>query len=208
MIRRLIPILCATMLLTIGASAQQWPTTRPAGRMPMGDGMGRMSPDERAQIEDFVQEHMPNLYRLARRSAPWRRRKLMGYAATRMITYNQAINDQTLADKVSQDLESEDEVFAITDEIETAAPADRPALQQKLTDKMREVIDNLLQERTARLERLKQKIEYEEKRLNDDRANRDEIVEDRVNRLIEDMPSHDGLDGHYPTTAPTTAPAK
>jgi hypothetical protein len=212
MMRRFLTIWCVVSGLSITAMAQDGPTTRPGLRPPFGDGRRMMLPEERAQFESFAQEHMPNLYKLANQSPLWSRMRLMRYASARMLTYNQAINDQALADKVAQDIESEDEVFAIVILMENSPPADRPALQQKLTDKMRQVIDNLLDERKARLDRLRQKLDDEEKRLKEDRANRDDIVEERVERLLDDMPSHDAQsseDGHpRPTTEPTTAPAK
>jgi hypothetical protein len=161
-----------------------------------------MPPEQFAIIHDFTQEHMPNLFKLATKSPPWRRVRLMRYAFTRMMTFNQARNDDQLRDKVATDIESEDEMFSILDQWEDASPSEQPALHEKLHDQMQQVVDNLLTERMERLDRLKSRLDEEEKKLADDRAHRDEIVDDRVERWTTEGPLRP------PTTAPTTMPAK
>jgi hypothetical protein len=187
------------------ATTQPAPTTQPMTRAPI-DAMWRMPPDQVLLIEDFTRAHMPNLYRLTENSPSWRRVHLIRYAYARMLTFNQSRYNSALSEKVNRDIQSEDAMFALVEQWENASGSEQPVIHDKIREQMRQVVDNLLQERTDRLERLKERIADEERTLQEDRNNRDAIVDNRVERLLGDSSFY-----VPPTTnpaAPTTMPAK
>ena len=203
MMRRWFIVTCLLGGFASAASTTQPAATTQPVRAPF-EMIRRMPPEQFAISQEFARQHMPNLYKLSTESPQWRRMHLMRYAFARMITYNQARGDFELSQKVAQDLQAEDEVFALAEHCQNASLTERPAIQDKLRGQMRQVLDNLLDERKDRLERLKLRLADEEKRLQDDRANRDAIVENRVENLLSDS-----MLQSQPSTnpSPTTAPA-
>jgi len=204
--RKLLIGFLASGCFVAAAPAQPMPSTQPGMRMRAPDYPRWMSREEQSEVEDFARDHMKNLLALSNQSPPIRQQRLLRYASARMHALLQTRTNPSVFGRLIRDIESEDEVFAFISDLEGAAPADRPALREKIRAKMREIVDHFLDERAQRIELLKTRLDDEQKRLQDDRANRDQIVDQRVDRFMKEIPldSPDTSAGDAPTTAPAT----
>ncbi len=195
--------LFTAVLSAVPAAAQEPPTSQPdadSGAPPMpppgpfgggpgrgwwGGGLGGMSQDERAALDDFTRQHMKNLYQLLS-EAPrgGRRRQLVVFAMVRMRSWQKVQDDPELAEKVLKSVEAEDLLFQYVLDYQKASPEQQSAIRDKLRAKMREIIETFLTERAHRIERLRAKLDAEQKTLETDRANRDQLVERRIEQFL------------------------
>jgi hypothetical protein len=194
----------ATMLMASIGLAQ--PTTQPetapapAGRgAPLFPGAGRgaargpITRIQRQEAYNWVRENMPALAKLIDESAApsVRRNRLITFAFNRMQSEQSAANDPALQEKIRKNIQGEDAAFQLLYELTRADPSERGAIEEKLRAKTREIVDDSLQERRTRLENLRARLAEEERRLSDDEANRERMVQNRFRTML-DIPKLPG----------------
>jgi hypothetical protein len=171
--------------LAPGAARPMVPNGRNRG---MGGGRMASTAEERAAFVEFAQENMPNLFRMwedAPRGTP-RRFRVFGFGLQRYRLYQQLKENgtQEQLDQMLKRIQSEDELFALVQELQDA-PADKQSeIRQRLRARMRDVMSAMLQDRQERIERLKQMLQHEERALQNDRGRIEQTTEERVQRLI------------------------
>ena len=200
----------------VAACVAAAPTTEPANAPPSDNGTGggltgsagprrlRSAPafgriptqEELRSAMDFARQNMPNLYHMwdALGRGPQRRR-LGEYAIREYRRYQQARENELpeRAEAMLKQIRSQDEIFALVQEFQDAAPDKQDAVRQRLRDKMRQVVLDMLQERQQRIERLKQMLQREERALENDRARSDATADDRLEKLLnETRPVREG----------------
>lgn len=209
--KRMVLGLVVVASLTGLASLAQEPTTRPEWRQPedVPVQFRRLSMDERIQAEEFARQYMPNLHALAMESPRFRRGALWRYALVRSRNLQQAENNPSLRDRVLKNIEREDSMFQILQEYRRALPEQRPLIRQKLREKMAQIVDGYLNDRAERIERLKAKLQEEQEKLQQDLANREQIIDKRLERFLGELPPESEMANEmFAPSTPATQPAQ
>ena len=193
-------ILCAISLVCCSSAfAQNAPPRRggppPDAASPMARP-GALTREQEDEIRNWAKERMPNLHKLM--SDGNHPRFFFGIARMRFRSVKQSGPDTENLERLLKNIKNEDEVYFYLIELEKAKPEDKPALREKIRSGMREVFNDYLAQRAERIERLKDRLADEEKRLEDDRAQADSLVSQQLARLSLDL---------VPTTRETTDPA-
>jgi len=179
---------------------------RPAGAP---DGMRfpgrRPTTQEIEGTMEFARDAMPNLFRMIE-EMPGRSRhrvRLFGHALREYRQYMAALDSPGESAAVLERARAQDELFALVREFRNAAPEQQDELRRQLRDKMLMVVRDGLREREARIERLREMLEREDRALTDERGRVEETARERVDRLLREAPGGRG----EPTTAPDESDA-
>jgi hypothetical protein len=149
---------------------------RPFGR----DGVAatRPSDEEWQQISQFMQEHSPKRWaKFNDMNLPAERSdRLRGFVALRyhnLMELKQ--NDPKMFEVRLRRMPIEDEVFALGWELRHK-PENPDAINGKLKEQVRALIDNRIEEHELRVRTLKERLAVEEDRLAQAKANKDEVI--------------------------------
>jgi hypothetical protein len=200
MIRRIVAIV---LVLMVGAEALAQPSTQPSRRPlglrePDGDRGFRMRrPGTRGDAEDarlweeaeaFFRAHSPNRLVMFDQHMDdprmqYRMRRFMQERYT--MLQNLKERDPNLYELKVKQIELEDVIFGLAQELRsTGDEAAREKLRGKIREQVVLWVDASLQEREQRLEKLKQLLADETKRLEADRNDREAMVERRLERVL------------------------
>ncbi len=160
-----------------------------AGPMrPMGRGglrAAQPSEEDMVEILAFMRVHSPNRVK-AMESLPEEsaaRRGVMAFVVARYRAL-QALKDedaQLYGLNVKQ-VEIEDELYGLL--APARAVGDREKIRERIHDAVKRQIDTNLAERERRLNRLRESLQREERKLDTDRAQIDELTDARTNALV------------------------
>jgi hypothetical protein len=182
-------------LTAAGAWAQATqPSPAAARRGGANPGRGNLAPsrgitrEDRVQGENWTADNMPNLSRILGQLQPFnpRRIRLGNFAVNHMRAMEDAKKDPALLEKVKQTMKAEDEIFGYASQLDEAPAEEQPALRTKIREKMSSMLGDVFQEREKRIANLKARIEAEEKKLAEDKANMDAIVSARLRNMAID----------------------
>lgn len=161
-------------------------------RSDRGDRPASFSPTELAAAEGFFKEHSPGRFawyegfvqhegetsdrvKSMRGRLVGRYRALQGYQKSNPKLYEFMLQQMGLEDAVRGAARK------------LAKSPDDPKLRDELRSSVRQLVDNYLDARDARLEKLRADLAAEEAELKSDRANIDKLVDDRVGRIMKDQ---------------------
>jgi hypothetical protein len=184
--------MCVAML-AFGSAALAQPTTQPGSRA-FGEGPRRgrfqYSEEEAQRAMDFAQEQMPNTYAMILElpSQSPRRGRLMGLTVERNRRAQRLQKDSPEQfDRFVARLKAQDEVLGLTQRIQAAAEDQKPALQEELRAKMRQVVQGWMEERQERIEDLQRQLEKEKQRLERDNQDIDRLANQHMERLLGEL---------------------
>lgn len=154
------------------------------------------------QASEFAQRQTPNrwaLYEQLPDNSPVRYQ----LAELFMQTYQQIDEasdpSDALFELAAQRVAAEDEAWALGREIQLSQDSYRKEkLHQRLQELVRQIVGQYFEERQLRIERLKSAIAQQEEQLKQDRDNKEQLITQRMQRLLE---APDG-----PTTQTASAP--
>ena len=200
------PLALALLLAAPAAAAPDRPDTRPttqpasqpatrhAGRPDRSDRRdgderrAHYTPEDLAQAEGFFEEHAPRRYEYYRKMADRlgadsdRGKGLRARIVSRyreLQNYRQS--NPKLYDFLVKQLSLEDEVRAAA--WRAGKSPDDPKLRDALRTAVRQLVENYLDARHARIEKLRADLAKEEADLKRDRENVDQLVDDRVKHM-------------------------
>ncbi|HWP40319.1 MAG TPA: hypothetical protein VNL70_05290 [Tepidisphaeraceae bacterium] len=181
------------------AAAKNNPSTRPApttqeleqlSSLLWPDGRGgyrALSSEERYEFLEFAEQHMPNMLNEAINSSDFRRLALRRLMMMRWRGVSRIRDDSALYDRMVRNIEMEDAIFAQVQSLEAASPQKRREIRQRVRAQVREMVEQFLEERAQRLERLRGILAREQQRLEEDRQNKEKLIEERTERLLREM---------------------
>jgi hypothetical protein len=175
-------LMCVALLLSSGAALSQ------QGAGPMGPRRGRdggpllRNPPDEKEVLDWARERMPNLHKL-HEAQNQGRRPFFNVARMRYRGQKQIENDPDGLERMLKNIRLEDQAFGYILELENAKPEDKPAIREKIRTTFRSVYEEYLAQRAERIERLKDRLEDEERRLEEERAQTDQRVEQQLARF-------------------------
>jgi len=185
------------------AAAKGNPATRPApttqeldqlSSLLWPDGRGgyrALSPDERYEFLEFAEQHMPNMLNEAINSTDFRRLALRRLMMMRWRGVSRIRDDAALYDRMVHNIEMEDAIFAEVQSLEASSPQKRREIRQRVRAQVREMVEQFLDERAQRLEKLRGILAREQQRLEEDRQNKEKLIEERTDRLLREMSLRD-----------------
>ena len=156
------------------------------------DPPASFSPDELAAAEAFYKDHAPGRFawyegfvrregedsdrvKAVRSRLVGRYRALQGYRKSNPKLYEFMLQQMGLEDAVRGAARK------------LAKSPDDPKLRDELRSSVRQLVENYLDAREARLEKLRADLAAEEADLKRDRANIDKLVDERVGRMMKDQ---------------------
>lgn len=176
--------LIAICILLTGATAMAQ-ATQPAqgpgrrGFMPGGPGRGtRGNPQEIERAINWAQQNMPNLANLARQTPRGGGRlvPLTNIVLRNMRAIEQSPPDSPMRENLIKIAKAEDDMIPLLIEARQAAADAKPAVRERMHKQMRQIVDSALADRSERIARLRARLEAEERQLEQDRQNVDQIV--------------------------------
>ena len=199
----------ATVPAVTSAADVDAATTRPAQPAPSADrrdggrgrpyrqgggfGFGRRSAGPQAsdvdpaEVAAFMSEHAPLYWKAVTNLADdGRREQTQALIATAYATYQRLKpDDPELYDVIVKRIESEDHIFGLRPKARAAAAGPiREAAVAQLRAELTTWCDLTLKERHLRLARLQRKVDDEKSRLASDDANRQAIIDQRLDRIL------------------------
>ncbi len=160
-----------------------------AARLPVRvPGRGAQLTDEDVQdVMVFMRVHSPNRVR-AMEGLPEdssARRGVMAFVVARYRAL-QAVKDEDpqLYDLNVKQVEIEDELYGLLAPVRTVG--DREKLRDRIRDAVKRQMETNLAEREHRLNRLRESVQREERRLDSDRSQLDQLTDTRTNALIQE----------------------
>jgi hypothetical protein len=181
------------------AAARANPATRPApttqeleqlSSLLWPDGRGgyrALSPEERYEFLEFAEQHMPNMLNEAINATDFRKLALRRLMLMRWRGVSRIRDDSALYDRMVRNIETEDAIFAEVQSLEAAPPQKRREIRQRVRAQVREMVEQFLDERAQRLEKLRGILAREQQRLEEDRQNKEKLIEERTERLLREM---------------------
>jgi hypothetical protein len=160
-------------------------TMRATGR---AGGRGvQLSDEDMQEVMAFMREHSPNRVK-AMESLPEEssaRRGVMAFVVARYRAL-QAVKDEDaqLYDLGVKQVEIEDDLYRLLASARTVG--DREKMRDRIRTAVRPQVETNLAERKQRLSRLREALRREERKLDADRAQIDELTETRTNTLIQE----------------------
>jgi len=189
-------ILVAVMSIPTAAMAQRSSTTRPSGMMNRADreanrarrdgpgpGMnqgGRFTPQELEDATTFMKEKLPNHYLLYSKmpaQMPFRNNVFVPRMVNRYrnLMRMQEQNPEAYQAMLRQ-AQFEDTALGLAQKIREG----NTAAADQLRDVIRDMVETSLKERQERIEKLKQQLAEQEKKLADDQENKDQLITDQI----------------------------
>ena len=152
-----------------------------------GGGGGRLGPNgegDRSAAMEFMARYAPEQHKYI--AASPEREQLERLVVRAFRNYQQiSLNDpEGLYPVILQRVQAEDQIFALTADLRRAAPgADRDAAIAKLRAAVVDWTDITLHERQLRLTWLERSAQQERDKLAEDRAHKERLVRNRLNRI-------------------------
>ncbi len=174
-----------------GDTAQPPEGSRYAGRW----GRFRLSEEERADYLQWRAQNMPNLEsRLGRTQ----RSGLVPYSVSRWRELKRAEADSPpeVVEAIRERLRKEDAIFGLVTQYESAPEDQRPAIRELIHNAVTDIMGAIFEARENRLEELRQQLEKEEEKLQNDREKFEEIIHRRVAAYLGELSRPDGGDGN------------
>jgi hypothetical protein len=211
-VRGLIAALFVISLMAPMTMAQQSrPSTQPGQGQRRGDGPGalgrraagaagaagtRRVPISRQELDDateWTRQYMPNLHKLIAQS-PRPRPGFVRFALARKRMLQQAEEQPAIRDRTLRNIQLEDAVFEAVLELQRASPEERSAVREKVRSKVDDMVEAFFDEREERIERLEARLAEEKQRLDEDRENKEQRVENMLRQFMVEPPGA-GLEG-------------
>ena len=173
------------------------------GRGGRGNGAGQLPTSaDRADGLAFLKLHAPEQYRIieAMPDDSDQRQVLETFVARAYANYQRIkADDPDLYGVIVTRVEAEDGIVKLSADLRQASDADRPAAKQRLREQVAKWFELNLQERKLRLDKLKRTVRAAEDKLNADRAGRDQIINERVGRILKSGNAAGGGESWIPT---------
>lgn len=199
--------LAGVLVLSISATLLGQP--QPGGGPPGRDGpmsIRNLSPEARLEFDNWVKERMPNLHKLVSDTQRMPRRfRLLNAAYMRYRSLQQIRDDPEALERALKSIKLEDAIFGYVLELEGASPSEREQIRGKIRAATRELVDAFLAERAERLERLKARVEEEERQLEEDRRNPEQLVERRLQHFQFEPTTNENAPGANQPSEPVMA---
>ena len=164
---------------------------RPAGYWrDRSTATSKPSSDEQREVDDFMSENSPKRWAKIKDMPDNRRDKLMGFVVQRYrMLEDLQKNDPAMYDLRVKRLKIEDEIFALGWDLKNNKSENFSAdtAKKELRKKVRALYDSRIDEHRLRLKQWQEKIEQEQKKLAEEKANLDQFVESSVNAIENDM---------------------
>jgi hypothetical protein len=171
------------------------PETNPARRGPGAAVAPRgvrpidqpVSPDEWVEISEFMAQYMPwrieTVQRMPEGAAKERVKRLLG-ARYRGLRTIQNRDPESFEARLGQ-LKVEDQIYKLVSQIGGADPQRRQQIQDELRPEVASLVDVDLSERQRRVDRLEKELRRQKKLLDQDTADRENIIERRLARFLD-----------------------
>lgn len=203
---RIKPVIVIVLLMSGLANGQA--TTQPAEAPPMRPARGQMmppargargmTPEQREAALRWANENMPDLVKYVREYGAGRGAvPIMGLIRSRMMALEEAPADPAVRDRIRRNMTAENQVGQLLNEMQTASPQARAEIQKKIEATIRENVEGMLAERQERIDRLKNRLEMEQRTLDQDRQGIDLLVTRRL------LPFRLALPGVEPVPQPS-----
>jgi gas vesicle protein len=143
------------------------------------------TPEEIDKAKAFAKENFPNRFAAYERLPENTR---LRWAATRRMVQQwrrlQYMQEQQpeMYDAIFGEQKAMDEAFGLWRDVREG----KPGAEEKLSAKIAEIVDNQLNERKARIEKLEKMLQEQKEQLAKDRDRRDELIENRREQLEKD----------------------
>lgn len=199
-------IMVLSMVVCGGAMAQSTtaPATMPAqaqaGRR--GGGLARgargMTPAQQQAVMEWASQNMPDLARYAREASVGRGRfMLIGLMRARMQMMEEAPNDAIVRERLRRNIATENTIGQLLLELDDAPPQDHAKIMETIRLTMKQNVEGILAERQERIDRLRARLEMEQRSLEEDRQMIDQLVARRL------MPFSNAIPGTETPPAPS-----
>lgn len=173
------------------------------------DGMQRPTAEEAQRVAELTRQHMPNMASLIETLPESTARRRLRFNAFRKMRDLQRIDRDTDPAAFEQRLERlrrEDDLFGLLIQFRDAEPEQRASLRGDLRERFAAMLSEHLNERQSRLDALRDSLEREQQRLDQDRANVSRLLEMRVESFLRetlsapdpDAPATQPFDGREP----------
>ncbi len=152
-------------------------------------GARLFNPPTEKEVADamlFMQTHSPQRY-AAIQSLPEGEKKtgIKNFAVRAYQTWLRLeLDDTRLFSVVMKRVEIEDRIFGKVSELKKEAPDKQDALKSALRDDVDQLVDIGLKERQLRLDRLTNLVKKEQQKLDEDSADRSQLVDQRIQMIL------------------------
>jgi hypothetical protein len=181
---------------SVGTKSDRPRLGRIDGQRPAGNwrdrsiATSRPSSEELREVDEFMNENSPKRWAKIKDMPDERRSRLNGFVVQRFrMLQDLKQNDQAMYDLRVKRLKIEDEIFSLgwdlkNNKNENFSP---DAAKKDLRKKVRALADSRIDEHRLRLKQWQEKIEQEQKKLAEEKANIDQFVDSSVNAIENDM---------------------
>lgn len=192
------------VMVVSGAYGQQAPTTAPVGQRPAAGarrGPGFMTEAQFEAAQQWASQNMPDLARFVveygrgQGAVP-----MTALIRSRMMAIEQGGGDPMFRERVRRNMATENQIGQYLVEMQTATPQRREELKRLSETAMRENVEGFMNERQERIDRLKARLEIEQRQLDQERRTVDQVVSRRL------MPFRMALQGANAAPPPAAEP--